>query len=45
MKHAVLMLCLLSLFSLAACNTMKGLGQDIEHGGDKLEHAADKAQK
>jgi predicted small secreted protein len=27
---------------LGACNTMEGLGQDIERGGEKLQGAADK---
>jgi predicted small secreted protein len=26
--------------ALAACNTMSGLGEDIEHGGQKLEKEA-----
>jgi predicted small secreted protein len=29
---------------LAGCNTMHGLGQDIERGGEKLQGAADKAK-
>lgn len=29
---------------LAACNTMKGAGQDIQKGGQKLEDAAQKKQ-
>jgi len=32
------------LTALAGCNTMKGLGQDIERGGEKLQGAADKAK-
>ncbi len=27
---------------LAGCNTMKGAGQDIEKGGQKVENSADK---
>jgi len=30
---------------LAGCNTMHGLGQDIERGGEKIQGAADKAKK
>jgi len=26
---------------LAACNTMEGLGQDVQKGGQNLERAAD----
>lgn len=28
--------------SLSACNTMKGLGQDVERGGEKVQGAADR---
>jgi len=28
--------------SLAGCNTMSGLGKDVQKGGDKLENAAEK---
>lgn len=38
----LLMLAIASMFLLSACNTMSGLGQDIEAGGNKLENAADK---
>ena len=30
--------------ALAGCNTMEGLGEDIEKGGEKLQGAAEKAQ-
>ena len=30
---------------LAGCNTMRGAGQDIEKGGQKLEDAAQKKQQ
>ena len=29
---------------LAGCNTMKGAGQDIQKGGQKMEDAAQKKQ-
>jgi predicted small secreted protein len=29
---------------LAGCNTMKGAGQDIQQGGQKLEDKAEKKQ-
>jgi predicted small secreted protein len=29
-------------FSLAACNTVKGVGQDIQKAGEKIEGAAKK---
>jgi predicted small secreted protein len=31
--------------TLAACNTMSGLGEDIQRGGQKLENAAEKNKK
>jgi predicted small secreted protein len=32
----------LVVMSLAACNTMSGLGEDIQRGGQKLEDSAEK---
>lgn len=29
---------------LSACNTMEGVGQDIERGGEKLEEEANEAK-
>jgi predicted small secreted protein len=34
----------LATLTLAACNTMQGLGQDIERGGEKLQDSAEKAK-
>jgi len=39
MKAVVL---LLALFVLAGCQTMEGLGKDIQKGGDALEKTATK---
>ena len=33
------------LASLAACNTVKGVGKDIQKGGEKIEEGAQKVQK
>jgi entericidin B len=30
---------------VSACNTMSGLGEDIQRGGQKLENQAEKAKK
>ena len=38
----LLMLAIASVVLLNACNTMSGIGKDIEAGGNKLENAADK---
>jgi predicted small secreted protein len=38
MKRAIAwFLLLLALFSLPACNTLKGAGQDIERAGEELD--------
>jgi predicted small secreted protein len=29
-------------FVLAGCNTMSGVGKDIERGGEKLQNSADR---
>ena len=44
-KRFALMLGLLSVVFLTACNTMKGAGQDIQTGGQKLEDKAEEVQK
>ena len=37
------MLALLALgITLAGCNTMSGMGRDIERGGEKLQNSADR---
>lgn len=33
------------VFGLTACNTMKGFGQDVERGGEKVQGAAEKQQQ
>ncbi|WP_414691419.1 entericidin A/B family lipoprotein [Noviherbaspirillum sp.] len=32
-------------FSLSACNTMKGMGKDVERGGEKMQGAAERQQQ
>ncbi|MDH3210370.1 MAG: entericidin A/B family lipoprotein [Burkholderiaceae bacterium] len=32
----------LSLLLLAACNTMEGVGKDVQKAGEKIEDAAEK---
>jgi predicted small secreted protein len=41
MFRNVLALVLLAGF-IAGCNTMKGVGQDIERGGEKMQDSAEK---
>ncbi|MGE5652480.1 entericidin A/B family lipoprotein [Noviherbaspirillum sp. UKPF54] len=33
---------LIATYGLSACNTMKGFGQDVQRGGEKVEGAAEK---
>lgn len=40
MKNTIALL--LAVLVLAGCNTMEGLGKDIQKGGEKLEKAANK---
>jgi len=35
-----IMLVLLATLALAGCNTMQGLGKDVQKGGEKIEKAA-----
>ena len=38
----ILFVCLASLYLLAGCNTIEGIGKDIQKGGEKIEEAAKK---
>jgi entericidin B len=39
MKRLFLIVVALSAFVLGGCNTMKGIGQDIEKGGEAIQKA------
>lgn len=41
-KLASLLGILIAAYGLSACNTMKGFGQDVQRGGEKVEGAAEK---
>ena len=41
MKRALIIL-IASLYVLAGCNTIEGVGKDIQKGGEKIEDAAAK---
>ena len=45
LKRLALIMGLMSVVFLTACNTMKGAGQDIQTGGEKLENKAEEVQK
>lgn len=40
--YFVTFMLILSLALMAGCNTMSGIGKDIEQAGDAIEHAATK---
>ena len=40
MRYFVAMFALMGVVSLSACNTVEGLGQDIQKGGEVIEKAA-----
>lgn len=42
MKTTTLLPILAILMLVSACNTMEGLGQDVQKSGQKLEESADK---
>ncbi|MFZ4573145.1 MAG: entericidin A/B family lipoprotein [Phycisphaerales bacterium] len=39
-KRVLLLSCCAAALSLVACNTVEGVGKDIQKGGEKLENAA-----
>jgi predicted small secreted protein len=41
MKKYIAVLTLMFLPLLAGCNTMEGLGQDVQKGGEKIEETAE----
>ena len=42
MKNALTLACLVCAVLLAGCNTMAGIGKDIERAGETLQGAAKK---
>jgi predicted small secreted protein len=45
MKKTISIMFLLALsIGLTACNTFRGMGQDVERGGEKVQDAATNAQ-
>ena len=45
MKRLVALFMFLVYATLAGCNTMHGLGQDVERGGEKLQGEAREHQR
>lgn len=42
MKSLITLLCISGLVALAGCNTVKGMGQDLQKAGEKIEGAVKK---
>lgn len=42
MRILMSILVMMGVFSLTACNTIRGIGQDIEKAGDTIERAANR---
>jgi len=40
----IALLVLAGAIGMAGCNTMRGMGQDIETAGDKIENTAERAK-
>lgn len=40
-KLVLLAIIIASVFTLAACNTVEGVGKDVKKAGEKIEDAAD----
>ncbi|HNO74642.1 entericidin A/B family lipoprotein [Nitrosomonas mobilis] len=40
MKNSCLLLLLVLVLSLSSCNTMQGLGKDVQRGGEAIEKTA-----
>jgi len=45
MKRIVALLLLAAFGTLAGCNTMEGVGRDVERGGEKVQDAAKDARR
>ena len=44
-KIAATMAAIALLMGLAACNTVKGVGKDVEAAGEGVQNAADRARR
>jgi predicted small secreted protein len=41
-KRFLVLVSLVSITALAGCNTMHGLGEDVERGGEKIQGSAER---
>ena len=44
MKKLIAAMGILMVVGLTGCNTMRGMGQDVERGGEKVQDAATRQQ-
>jgi entericidin B len=44
MKKLIAAMGILVIVGLTGCNTMRGMGQDVERGGEKVQDAASRQQ-
>ena len=44
MKKLIAALGILMVVGMTGCNTMRGMGQDVERGGEKVQDAASRQQ-
>jgi len=44
MKKLIAVMGVLVVMGLTGCNTMRGMGQDVERGGEKVQDAASRQQ-
>ena len=44
MKKLIAVMGVLIVMGLTGCNTMRGMGQDVERGGEKVQDAASRQQ-
>lgn len=42
MRKLMAVLAVFAMTWLAGCNTMEGLGKDVERGGEKMQNSADR---
>ena len=40
----ILVACCMTAFVLTGCNTIKGIGKDVSHAGEKVTQTAEKTQ-
>lgn len=45
MKHLLIMIALGTSLVLSACNTIEGMGEDIENAGESISDGASKVKK